>query len=583
MTTDGVQMITPFVQLGGFYDQMHSSSPPHRMSKTIQDLFRSIVESKALQQKCQPKERAVVEYCCEFTKPPQERYCQPILLHHASKELTTSLSLESIRSFCTTFEGELALKTKDQQFISNLYESIRRVMPDASPLARLSSLFSILRPYLVDSEVGEYDKLATAQLQAYMLQHPEDDLTQPIIELRSSGLPLQKIEEILSPRLEELEGNWKKFVDEHALFSTTDPDSLTVHISDVSQRLQERIAADTQKLMQLTESLPKHVQTAIICRATSLQGKAILDLTARAIDAHVAVVSKTEMSKEEYESTLDWMQKLEKDVKTYQSSSMAKEIDSIKRLSLKLTQTIQQIQKTLADFEEHPERHISRAQRAAATALKVASIAWRALKWLPYLALYVLPVAIATRAGYKAGGRRGALFAAGVATATTILSALTPLIAEKVVSEMATIPKIPASLRPTVGSICGLSIQIMSLIISMQLNGIIAGSLSSLTVTKPEENPATRPWYFQRLWNSAISVKDAFRNVTFGIPSFVAQEYGIATAALGSPEKYGAIFGRIANVAQAQIEANVAGYHLGEASVELPYVTMGLLGTVLGK
>ena len=78
------------------------------------------------------------------------------------------------------------------------------------------------------------------------------------------------------------------------------------------------------------------------------------------------------------------------------------------------------------------------------------------------------------------------------------------------------------------------------------------------------------------------NVKEATEGTAVGIPSFIAKEYGVGSALISTPQQYGALFGRIKNVASAHIEAQVAGYKLGAAAVALPQATISLLGTTIG-
>jgi DNA-binding transcriptional MerR regulator len=523
-------------------------------------------------------------YFCGLEKENQGPVCQPTLLEHASKSLKTFDSLASLQSFCATLEGEQSLKAKNKDFISLMYDTIRRTTPDSSALNRLNILFTLLRPYLLENDIEQYDKLAIGQLQQHLLMHADDDLQKIISDLRSSGFPLKRIEEVLSPQLQKLEKKWETFVETSCkAFSCTDSDSLTVEVSSASEQLQQLLSSDMEELLSLLSFLPDNIQMAIKCRAISSQGKAVLDFSARAMQAGMALVAQAELTQEECEATLAWLEKLHADIIKYQSSSMAKDLNAMNRLAAQIATTIKTTESKLIEIKKNPQQHRSRSQRAVDTTLKVARLAMRTLTWLPFTLLYILPIAIATYAGYKAEGSRGALFSAGVATTTTVLSAFAASIASKTAEELTKMPGIPDTLRPTVGSILGFSLQMMCVLLSMQVNGFLAGSLSTMTLSAPKEDPTTRPWYPRRLWNASGRVKDSVANFTLGIPSFIKSEYGIASSAICSPQHYGAVFGRISNVVQAQIEATVEGYHFGQASTELPIATFNLLGTIAGS
>lgn len=568
-----------FVPLYTLQPTTDGQAPDEELIETVFQRFQEVVLAGALQKPISPKDRDFIAYVCSYKSKNSEQRGQKIVLSHSCEALKKCSTLAMVQEFCASPEGEESLKAREDLFLNSLYEQIRAILGRNAVLERHEALFSCVKKYLRNDEIEWYNSEALSCLESHFFCSGSGFPLQATIErLQSEGFTLPPVDTFVVQHLEDLGKNWLKSAEESGhQFSSTDMDTLTVEIDNALVQLQKQMEEETREVTGASTS--NTVKEFLSRRAAALQGQAILSFTAKASQATIDLICTKKFSKEEYAGVLSMIEKLHVDIETLKKSPVLEEVTTLNDYSSQLKAASDRIKKEIEDCSVHPEHHLSPEQKLMATMVKVVKAVGRIFSWLPFILQYVFPIAFSTRAGYLADGTRGALFCGGVATATSILATFSSSIAQKASEQVLAIHGIPERLRSPASSLIRLSLRMICIVIAMQANGMIAGVAGSLAASKATASSSQSLWYPKRVWNSFWKFLDSGGEALSDSRSYLNQEGALATSALNIRQDIPQYLGTLAHN---QIQAIVAGYHLGQASVDLPVSFINLVKTAVG-
>lgn len=509
--------------------------------------------------------RSVIALACSLDKGSSPDSCSGMLKAAFVNKMNSCPSLQSLQELCLSPGASVALDLQDDSVLSKMYKHVRTVFPNSQSLENLIAFFPLVKDHITKEALAKYDALALSILTQRLLVSSSFDLKSSIQQLRKAGLPLKNMEHIFYPRLQELSKAWtQKATALYKTFDTSSLDDQTLAIDDASIVLQKQFEADMRALQETIQGLPDEIVARVMQLAFQTQGNVLIDFSSAAISSCVTLLAKQTMSFEELKGTLIWVNKLVDDFACYQQSPLFQRSESLTNVIAKLTETKRSIEHSIETWDH--TKNPSKWDRVCTTAGKAAQVATTIVSWLPFMITHVLPIAMAARAGHKAEGMRGALLTAGVATAGSLFAAYYTKIAEKATSELTKMPFLPNRFHQPVEAILRFAIHMQSIVFTMQLNCLIAGGVSAYT-------KGSEP---QGLLNAGKAFGSSAYGVAAGVPKVLQKEFNILSSLLVSPKDSGEIVGRITNTLTAQMEACVATYELGHASIMLPQATLGI-------
>ena len=423
----------------------------------------------------------------------------------------------------------------------------RQFEPEKPIFERLQGFYAVENLGFSEAERVQFNELVIGLLrQELFFEKRIGDIWSVIDGFRAVGLPLRDIGSIFDPLLDQLGGNWANEVESlvRSFATNTTAQDLIDSVDWAFERLQGKVDEESKPWHGCHSGAP----TAVEQKLLHIQCQTLITFFCHAIRANVAFLTQNVIEAREKEMLLKWVSGLEKDFSSYASSPSLPTNDALNEMA----QEIKKIKKSLDVVEVKKD--------IPSLASRIARCVGYIFMWLPTLIIHIGPVVIAAIAGYRARGLRGAAVSAGVAGSMSALSLCSGIIAKKVSSEATRLGYFPAPLNPSALGILTYAIRMQVILFSMQVNGLIAGM-----ITKGFESEGGSQGFFQNVAATGVAAVD----LPVQLGKFAVKEFSLAKSILGTGLSQ-EMFGKISEVYNAQLEASVASYHLGEAAAQLP-------------
>lgn len=434
-------------------------------------------------------------------------------------------------------------------------ELFRSQGTEGSVCQRLGQVYSTVAPSLDDESKRKFTSLATQILkQEIQMGSQPANVCSMITTLQTFGLPVGDLACVFDPLLYLVAEKWSDEVDRiQRSFERSSHEACLASIDDGYASIQKIIEKDSQQWQGVS-----NLQQGISLKMLHLQCATMISFFSHAISAQLNLIKTSTMTPKEQKDVIEWIDALSHDCTHYATNPAIAQGCNIQQLLQSITTLRSKIQDAPITLP---------TSTLGAVASKVWIVAKTVFRWLPY----ILPIAISGIAGHRAEGARGAAMAAGVATATSILALSSGYIAKKATIELSKLYFIPECLRQPVGAVIGFAIRMNLMVAMMQANCIMAGAISKGAA---HETPPDGAWEYTK------SMIGGSLNVPYQGIKLIGQEISLI-ASVTIPDLSRGPFEAIYDVVEAQIKASVAGYHLGQAAIQVPKTAFQLAQAML--